>query len=168
MKQEDLDFELLYQSNYSNVMRLCKGYVNGDMALAKDLVQEVFIKVWESLSSFKNEAAISTWIYRIAVNTCLMHLRSNKKKYRLFNEASIAEIPSENGTPDRLKEQKIRQLYQCIHKQSEINKTIILLELEGVPQKEIAKITGISHEAVRVRVHRIKDNLTKCVTNEII
>ncbi|WP_394747947.1 RNA polymerase sigma factor [Spongiimicrobium salis] len=168
MTKKNLEFETIYQSNYSRVFRLCQGYVHGNVSLAKDLTHEVFIKVWEGLASFKNEAAISTWIYRIAVNTCLMHLRHNKKKYTLFKEGAIADIPPESEPSVNQKEGRLKQLYHCIRKLPEVSKTIILLELEGVPQKEIAAITGITHAAVRVRLHRIKDNLTKCVRNGII
>ena len=54
-------------------------------------------------------------------------------------------------------------MYTCINKLNKDNKSIILLELEGLPQKEIAEVMGLTHEAVRVRVHRIKNELTKCV-----
>ena len=57
-------------------------------------------------------------------------------------------------------------MYRCIDKLSAENKSIILLELEGLPQKEIAEITGINHAAIRTRIHRIKDQLSKCVKNE--
>jgi RNA polymerase sigma-70 factor (ECF subfamily) len=60
------------------------------------------------------------------------------------------------------KEENLNSLYACIEKLSKGNKSIILLELEGVPQKDIAAIMGINHEAIRVRIHRIKIELTKC------
>ena len=59
-------------------------------------------------------------------------------------------------------------MYKCINKLPKDSRGIILLELEGLPQKEIAEVIGISHEAVRVRIHRIKDSLTKCVQNDSI
>lgn len=158
-------FEKIYQTNYQKVIRVCMGYVNGDEARAKDLTQEVFIKVWENLASFRNEARVSTWIYRITVNTCLLELR--KKKYLKGAEAfeKLANTPTEVHTS---KERQLKSMYQCINKLPKENKGIILLELEGLPQKEIAEIVGITHEALRVRIHRIKNNLTKCVQNDSI
>lgn len=70
-------FEKLYRDHYNKVNRLCLGYVSGNAALAQDLLQEVFIKVWEHWDSFKGKAQRSTWLYRIAVNTCLQQLRSD-------------------------------------------------------------------------------------------
>lgn len=165
MKQEKFHFEEIYQANYPRVIRMCRGYVNGDEQLAKDLAQEVFIKVWRCLASFRNESSIATWIYRITVNTCLLQLR--KKKYH--NNTKALETYSEAEEEEGLsKEKQLQMMYQCINTLSEENRGIILLELEGLPQKEIAAIMGFSHEAIRVRVHRIKNSLTKCVQNDRI
>lgn len=165
MQKIQYHFEEIYQNNYPKVIRLCMGYVNGDEALAKDLTQEVFIKVWKSLSSFRQEASLGTWIYRITVNTCLLQLR--RRKFTEGSEA-IDRIVNKEEENHPSKENQLRQMYQCINKLSKESKGIILLELEGLPQKEIAAIMGLSHEAVRVRVHRIKNSLTKCVQNDNI
>lgn len=165
MSKVDSLFEDLYQTNYPKVIRICLGYVNGDEDLAKDLAQEVFIKVWEHLPDFRNEAAISTWIYRITVNTCLLQLRVKKRTIRVERLDKVGEEMEEVYFSQ---ENQLKQLYACILKLSEENKGIILLELEGLPQKEIASITGLSHEVVRVRLHRIKNSLTNCVKNEDI
>ncbi len=137
------------------------GYVRGNEPLAKDLVQEVFVKVWENLSSFRNESSLSTWIYRVTVNTCLSQLR--KDKYNLsFKDAEQVTSIDENETSHE-NENKLKQLYVCIDQLAKRKKGIILLELEGLPQKEIAEITGLTHEAVRTTIHRIKNKLKKCV-----
>ncbi|MFS4492798.1 RNA polymerase sigma factor [Maribacter sp. 2308TA10-17] len=165
MNEEQSQFEKIYQTNYQRVIRVCMGYVNGDEASAKDLTQEVFIKVWENLESFRKEASIATWIYRITVNTCLLQLR--KKKYLKGEEVfeKLVESP-EDSQPT--KENQLKRMYQCINKLPKDSRGIILLDLEGLPQKEIAEIMGLSHEAVRVRIHRIKTSLTKCVQNDSI
>ncbi len=162
MEKLQIHFDNLYKDNYAKVIRLCMGYVNGDEAKAKDIAQEVFIKVWENLESFREESGISTWIYRITVNTCLLQLRNEKiKKTSTQSEFNnVVEEEEENKTSQEV---QLKSMYACIQKLSKENKSIILLELEGLPQKEIANITGLSHEAIRVRVHRIKNSLTKCV-----
>ena len=165
MREQQSRFESIYQSNYQKVIRVCMGYVNGDESLAKDLTQEVFIKVWKNLASFREEASISTWIYRITVNTCLLQLR--KKKFLKGEEVieKLTNVQEESHTP---KENQLEKMYQCISMLSKDSRGIILLELEGLPQKDIAEIMGLSHEAVRVRIHRIKNSLTKCVQNDSI
>ncbi|MEO0527293.1 MAG: RNA polymerase sigma factor, partial [Bacteroidota bacterium] len=127
---------------------------------AKDVAQEVFVKVWQHLESFREESSISTWIYRISVNTCLLHIRDNKKK-KVGSVERMKDI--EDETDDVSKTGQLDQLYQCINLLSSTNRSVILLELEGLPQKEIADIMGISHEAIRTRIHRIKNELTKCI-----
>lgn len=153
-------FEEVYQANYPKVIRICMGYVSGDEGVAKDLAQEVFIKVWEHLPAFRKESALSTWIYRITVNTCLLQLRVKKKTVAL-QKLDLPAEEAEEGMPSR--ENRLQQLYACIASLPEESKGIILLELEGLPQKEIATITGLTHDTVRVRLHRIKNSLTKCV-----
>lgn len=160
MTLQEKAFEKIYNANYPKVFRLCQGYTNGDEALSKDLAQEVFIKCWQHRHSFRNQSNISTWIYRIAVNTCLLELRK-KKSVPISNHLKHLDA-SDDPVADS-KEFQLQQLYQCIRKLNTDNKTIILLELEGLPQKEIAEIMGLSHEAIRVRIHRIKNELTKCV-----
>lgn len=163
MKKEKLYFEEVYKTNYQRVIRICSGYVNGDEDLAKDLTQEVFIKVWSCLASFRNESNIATWIYRITVNTCMLQFRKKK----LIRDAKALDGLSNMEEEDHpSKENKLQRMYQCINTLSKENKGIILLELEGLPQKEIAAVMGLSHEAIRVRVHRIKNRVTKCVQND--
>ncbi len=164
MRPYQEQFEKLYQVHYPKVMRLCMGYVKGDADLAKDLVQEVFIKVWKNLEMFRNESAIGTWIYRITVNTCLVQLRNKRIG---LDTASMDQIGESEPVEAYDYQQHLRQLYSCIDSLDPTAKGIILLELEGVPQKEIAAVMGLSHEAVRVRIHRIKNKLTKCVQDEL-
>ena len=154
-------FDDIYKSHYPKVIRLCLGYAGGDEAQAKDLAQEIFIKVWQNLQSFRKESSMSTWIYRITVNTCLISLRK-KKTIDVSNHLNYIESQNDSSNNED-KEIKLNQLYSCINKLNKDNKSIILLELEGLPQKEIAEVMGLKHEAVRVRVHRIKNELTKCV-----
>ncbi|NIF04871.1 sigma-70 family RNA polymerase sigma factor [Chryseobacterium sp. Tr-659] len=151
-------FEEIYNENYHAVISLCLGYVNGNKNLAQDLTQEVFIKVWQNLKSFRNEASISTWIYRITVNTCFQQLRKKQ-----FPPITIEEIPDETEEEKVKTEMRYQSMYHCIDLLSDTNKNIVLLELQDVPQKEISNITGISYEALRIRLHRIKNQLAKCI-----
>jgi len=154
---KETDFHQIYTANYPKVISLCLGYVKGNEFLAKDLAQEVFVKVWQNLPHFRQQSKISTWIYRITVNTCLQELR--KKKY-LDLTMDIAQETTSNTIEI---EDQFQQMYKCINSLSPENRSIILLELEEVPQTEIAEIIGISHAAIRTRIHRIKEQLSNCV-----
>lgn len=129
------------------------GYVN-DTDSAKDLAQETFVKVLQQLHNFRNEAAIGTWIFRIASNTCLRQLQRDKK-------IVTSELPMElkEEAIETTIEKEVQILYRCISELKEVDRIIISLELEDMDQKEIAKIIGISGGNIRVRIHRIKEKL---------
>lgn len=158
--EKQAQFNELFLTHYSKVLRLCKGYFNGDADLAADASQEVFIKVWEHLGSFKNESSISTWIFRITVNTCLVYLRKNSSKKEIRSE-QFPNLVTENYSPEM--EEKLSKMYACIQKLDEMGKMIILMVLEGMEYNEIAQVVGLTEETLRVRIHRIKKSLTQCV-----
>ena len=128
------------------------GYVN-DKDLAKDLAQETFIIVLKKLPEFRNEAKISTWIFRIASNLCLRQIERQKR----YPKGELPRNLSEEKVPDI--EAKIKFLYKCISELAETDRIIISLELENIRQKDIADIVGLSSANVRVRIHRIKEKL---------
>lgn len=133
--------------------------------MASDAAQEIFIKVWEKLGTFRNESSVSTWIYKITVNTCLLYLRKSSSKKEI-RTAIQPQVISETDSNE--KEEQLQQMYLCIQKLEETSKIIILMTLDGVVYQEIADVIGISEEALRVRIHRIKKKLTQCVQNENI
>ena len=98
------------------------------------------------------------------MNTCLAEIRRERKKDKNLQIDNLQVSASNDDSAE--KEDMLIQLYKCINKLSSANKAIILLELEGLPQLEISEIMGIKHEAIRTRIHRIKQQLTKCVHNE--
>ena len=149
-----MEFEELYTTYSPKVFRLCLGYVN-DKDQAKDLTQETFIRVWQSLDKFRNESSIGTWIFRIASNICLRQIDRSSKMVKM-------EVPFqlEDKKEEHLSEQ-LEILYKCIATLEESERLIISLVLEDLPQKEIAAITGISEGNLRVKIHRIKQVLTQ-------
>lgn len=149
-------FVLLYQSFAASIFRLCRGFVKNEV-LAQDLMQDVFAKAWQHLDSYREEAKASSWIYRIAVNTCLSHFRTTGKNitYELKEEANhIADSQHDAEEP-------INTLYKCINLLNEADRLIISMVLEKLDYAEIAAAINISEGALRVRIHRIKNQLNK-------
>ena len=147
-------FEEIYKEHLQKIFRLCKGYVN-DADVAKDLAQETFITVWEQLPKFRHESAVSTWIFRIATNKCLRSIEKEKRYPKAeFPEHLKEEIKSDS-------EPQLEMLQRFISELPESDRIMMLLELENVPQAEIAGILGITPANVRVRIHRIKQKLTE-------
>ncbi|MBN9294625.1 MAG: RNA polymerase sigma factor [Flavobacteriia bacterium] len=149
-----MKFEDIYKAYWQKIFRLCLGYVN-DFSSAQDLAQETFITVWQQLPKFRNEAGIGTWIFRIAVNTCLRQIEKEKRMVKTVLPVHLAEEKQESPEP------KVQLLYQYISELPENERIIISLELEGIRQAEIANITGFSESNIRVKIHRIKEKLNK-------
>ena len=139
-----------------------------DCGMAEDIAQEVFITVYRSIGSFNERSSISTWIYRITVNKCLDHLRSQtrKKKGGLMNlgdniDENKAVVFDHPGIKLEQKE-NARYLFDAINDLPENQKTaFILSHIEELPQKEIAEIMDISLKAVESLLQRAKANLRK-------
>ena len=147
-----MEFEEIYQKYSPKIFRVCMGYLY-DREQAQDLTQETFIAVWQNLAGFKGQSHVSTWIFRIATNKCLRAIEVSKKMPK-------TELPFELASPEHERpEEKLSYLYNCIAELGEIDRIIISLVLEDLPQAEIATIVGLSTVNTRVRVHRIKEKL---------
>lgn len=161
------EFNTIFQEFQPPVLRLCMGYFGGNQSLAKDTCQEIFIKIWQNLDKFKGQSKVSTWIYRIAVNTCINVLRSAKyKKEQKQLEINPSHQPLDEDMAENDKEEKenqLRSMYSCIAKLDPKDRSIILLVLDQKTYENIAEIIGITENNLRVKIHRIKDKLSKCV-----
>lgn len=153
-------FEQLYKEFSPRIYKLCLSY-SGDVIFADDLHQETWISVWNSLPKFRNESKVGTWIYRIAINTCLTGIKKVKKK--ADNSEAILSTLIHEETHDNSKE--INRLYESISQLKENERIIITLVLEEKPYEEIAEITGITENNLRVKIHRIKKELQEIYLN---
>jgi RNA polymerase sigma-70 factor (ECF subfamily) len=122
---------------------------------AEDLMQECFSKVWVSIDGFQNRSDYSTWIYRIAINTCLMQLRKQKNNPVEYHENLTDR---DHGTHED-KDEEVDILHNAIAQLSEIDRIIISMVLEDVPQKQISEVLGITENNTNVKVYRIKKRL---------
>ena len=156
MPQEQV-FKEIFQANSKKIYHLCYGYTN-DEDSANDLLQETFIKVWQNLDKFRNQSMISTWIYRIAVNTCLTYLKKESRQQKDELTPNIIENHKEDISE---KEEQVKVLYKCIAQLEETDRLIITMVMDEVPYPEIAEISGISEGNLRVKIHRIKNKLTE-------
>jgi RNA polymerase sigma-70 factor (ECF subfamily) len=142
--------------NEGIIFKISKVYSNNSEE-QKDLYQEVVYQLWKSFESFRNESKVSTWIYRIALNTCLTYVKKKSKKVRQV-EMDLSMISKIDSVDDNLDEQ-IRELYKHIQRLNSVEKGIVLLYLEGNSYAEIASITGFSESNVGTRLNRVKTKL---------
>lgn len=154
------------------VVKICNGFIH-NLEDAEDIAQEVFIEVYQSVHKFRGEAKLSTWLYRIAVNKSLNHLRKYKLKKNLesieslfmTNKNMINEIEdNRNLLPDDNIEQreKAHVLHRAISSLSTNQRVSFTLnKYEDLSYKEIAEIMNTSLSAVESLIHRAKINLQK-------
>ena len=155
--QKRVAFKQLFDENSKRIFNLCYGYT-GDADAANDLMQETFIKVWQNLDKFRNQSQLSTWIYRIGVNTCLSYLRTAKRRpTEELNDYIIENHTEEVGE----KQEQVAALYRAISQLDEHERIIITMVLDEIPYPEIAEVNGISEGNLRVKIHRIKHKLTE-------
>jgi len=143
----------------------------GDTAEASDVVQEIFIKIFRNIGGFKGEAALKTWIFRIALSEILNRLRWWKSRHR-SSTFSLDDQPGGNGhfvtdsgpTPDEVLESKEREsaIQQALGKLSRDHRSIVVLrDIEGFSYTEIADVLGISIGTVKSRLARARGDLKK-------
>jgi RNA polymerase sigma factor (sigma-70 family) len=139
------------------IYKVCNLYCN-DPEDRKDLFQEIVFQIWKSLGSFRNEAALSTWMYRIALNTAITHF---KKEKRAVKPISVTGIDLPDLDDSGAGEEELQQLARAIEHLDKVDKSIILLYLEEKSYDEISEITGLSKSNVGVRINRIKIKLSQ-------
>jgi RNA polymerase sigma-70 factor (ECF subfamily) len=126
------------------------------------LFQEIVLQLWKSFPGFRKESANSTWIYRVALNTCISNFRSESKKPEKQSLTLLEfEIPDMSGETDEKENRGTLNL--AIEKLSQIEKAIIMLYLDEKSYDEISDIIGISNSNVGARLNRIKRKLSKLI-----
>ena len=126
-----------------------------DLEDRKDLYQEIVFQSWSAYARFEGNSKFSTWLYRISLNVALTFLNKHKKTAR-FKENSAFETAYE---PPELSE-RMDFLYRAIKQLTEIDRSIIMLHLDGFENTEISEMMGLSKTNTNVKLHRIKQQLT--------
>lgn len=128
-----------------------------------DLYQEVVYQLWKSFPSFNEKSKLSTWMYRVALNTAIYHLKKTRKRLDTIPIDLDTQRFAENGDP--AEEERIRLLYEHVQMLDLLEKGIIILYLEGKSHEEIASVVGISTTNVGTRISRIKEKLKSRIIN---
>ncbi len=161
MEVDKQQFIRIIEKNDDRLRHLCKVYVSNSSD-EKDLYQEIIIHIWRSLPSFEGEAKLSTWIYRLAVNTAISMKRKRQTR-RKYHKAYKNEVDRENRSNSEHQgdDQQIQELYAAIGRLGTVEKMIITMYLEEFSYKEIAYVTGITENYVGVKLNRIKKKLSQ-------
>jgi RNA polymerase sigma-70 factor (ECF subfamily) len=148
---------------YNYVLRMVK-----DRALAEELTQDIFVKAYNSISDFRGDSRVSTWVFSIATNACLDHFRSKSYKKHEKTDLLSSEdlfkstlLEGEQKIPTAEEEIISAEMSSCVRGyiddlQEDYRAVILLHDLQGFTNPEIAKITGTSLENVKIRLHRAR------------
>lgn len=166
-------FENIIRSHGGRLLATARRILGPDEDAARDAVQDAFLSAHRSLSRFRADASLSTWLHRIVVNAALMRRRSRQRR----RETSIEDLLptfSDDGrhaattpSPERVLEQaQLRGAVRaCIDRLPDTYRTIILLrDIEDLTTEEAARALGISTNAVKVRLHRARQALLTLIT----
>lgn len=123
-----------------------------------DLFQEITYQLWKAYPGFRGESEFSTWLYRIALNTAIIFLRSEKRRSFIANEDFSNQIVVQEEY-NYAKEERLSEMYTAIHQLNPIDKAFIFYYLEDFSGKQIADEMGISEGNARVKMNRAKNKL---------
>lgn len=152
-QEKQKSFNEILDRHSGLIYKVCRGYA-ADSDHLKDLYQEVLANVWEGLDTFANRCQLTTWLYRVAVNTCITDFRHSGRRSAM--QVSIDEINLElPDVPDeRLR--KVRLMYRLISTLDRADRALLMMWLDGQSYDEIAAVTGISRNNVASKLHRIR------------
>ena len=154
------EFACLVKEHSRIINKVCYFYATEKIPF-EDLRQEVYVNLWLSINQFRGHSKLSTWIYRVAVNTALMTLRSSKSKVETASlDLRSIDISSEIDDEQR---ENLQTLYNLISRLNDIEKAIILLWLDEYTYDEIADTIGLKRNTVATKLHRIKEKLSKAI-----
>lgn len=155
MNKNEEDFSRIVKENKGTIYTVCHMFADCQDD-ADDLFQDVLLNLWKGFGSFRGDSKVSSWIYRVALNTCISADRKKKqrKEERLSMNINLYEDQDEDS-------RQVQQLHQLIGRLGVIDRAIVLLWLENISYEEIAGILGISAKNVSVKLVRIKEKLIK-------
>jgi RNA polymerase sigma factor (sigma-70 family) len=161
--EKELFLQIITQ-NQGLIHKVCRVYCDTSED-REDLFQEIVAQLWHSFHRFRHESKVSTWMYRVALNTAITHFKKAKRRPDRDN-LQFSNFQMAQDEYDETVEQQLKSLHGAIAKLTGIEKSITLLYLEEKGYEEIADIVGITQNYVRVKMNRIKAKLKKLMEGE--
>ena len=161
MDVKEQEFSKMVREQKSTIYTVCYMFSNDEDEVS-DLFQETLINLWKGYESFRHESKLSTWIYRVAMNTCIS---ADRKKRRQGTKVPLSmDIDLYNDEDHETKQ--VRQLHERIQRLDLIDRALVMMWLEGMSYDEIGAVMGISAQNVGVKLFRIKESLKKANSDE--
>lgn len=155
-REAEKQFEKHIKEHELLIYKICRIYAYSD-ADRQDLFQDIVIQLWNAYPKFKGESKLSTWLYRVAINTAITGLRKKKDFIRSYEHTALPTNISDDNS--RHEEERLLKMYKAIEQLNEIEKAIVMLYLEDKTYEEMEEILGINQGNLRVKMNRVKDKL---------
>lgn len=146
------------------IFKISKMYMD-DFDDQKDLFQEITYQVWKAYPTFEGRSEFSTWLYRIALNTAILFLKSEKRRSFIQNN-EVSNFKINQDEYDDEDEQKLKKMYEAINQLNVIDKALIFYYLENYSGNQIAEQMGISEVNARVKMNRAKEKLKQLINTQ--
>ena len=153
MELKKRNFLQVINTHRGTIRSLCKVYF-ADREDQKDAFQDIVLQLWKSYDSFRGEAEVGTWIYRVGLNTLLSKVRKETRRVAA-EPLDASHIYLSHGLAD----DNVELISMLLQSLKDVDKAIVILYLEGYGNKEIAKILKLSQSNVGTRFNRIKAQL---------
>lgn len=154
MNKNESEFSDLVRDHKSTIYTVCYMF-SKDEDEVNDLFQETLVNLWKGFGSFRGNSKVDTWIYRVALNTCLTADRKKKRHAQTVPLTMESNLYEDNDAGSK----QVQMLHARIQKLDVIDRAIILMWLENMSYDEIAAVIGISPKNVGVKLFRIKEQL---------
>ena len=159
-EQRDEQYRLAAAEFGSSLARLARAY-EPDIDRRRDLLQDIHLELWRSFAAYQEQCSLRTWVYRVAHNVGISR-RIRKRKLRLVSLDEADEIQTSDNTADQANAaHDIARLYALIRQLESPDDQVMLLYLEDMDAAAIGEVTGLSANAVALRIHRIKAILAR-------
>lgn len=153
MEENEQQFSAMVRQNRSTIYTVCYMF-SKDADEVADMFQEVLIRLWKGFASFSGKSDVKTWIYRVALNTCISIDRKKKHGKKISLAMDVDYFNSKE-----VRSEQAQVLHNRISRLQPLDRAIILLWLEDISYDEIADIIGITPKNVSVRLYRIRQQL---------
>ena len=157
IQELERQFVEMVTNHQKTIYKVCYMYATDDYTL-DELYQETIINLWKGYAHFREESKVSTWIYRIAMNTCISYFRKSASRPQTI---PISFDLEKTMSSDKIENYYLQELYRMISKLGKMERALILLWLDERSYQEIAQILGISLSNVGVQLNRVKEKLKK-------
>ncbi|HEX6047905.1 MAG TPA: sigma-70 family RNA polymerase sigma factor [Gemmatimonadaceae bacterium] len=161
-------FLKLVRENEARLWKICRVHA-GTAEARTELYQDMLVQLWRALPSFARGSSVSTWVYRVALNTALTHVRQESTARRRETPLDQHDhLETDASRPDeRLdREQRLERLYAAINQLNAIDKMLVTMYLDERSYREMADVLGISESSVGVKLHRIRKQLAGQLAEE--